>query len=187
MEYQLALQLPPVRRELGRPYEVVGLSLARSGSNFSEEDRQLLELLQPIFAGTLRRLHDIAYARAVAVDIGDTDHVLVLVDETATIAWTTAAAEECLDATVGHPLPASLQTWLTGARSGGTAEEPMAVVPVLGRPFRPRLVPNAYPGLDAVHLTPARSSRDLRRAPVPRPHTASVRSHGPGRRQQWSA
>ncbi len=103
------IQLPPLRSELGHPDEVVGLSLARSSSDFTDDERVLLQLLQPIFAGTLRRLHDAAHARAIATAVDGSTQLSLLVDRMGRIAWLTPAAEDLLDTTVGHSLPAHLR------------------------------------------------------------------------------
>ncbi len=153
VEYQLVMQLPPLRRELGRPQELVGVSLCRSTRDFSDDDKRLLRLIRPILASTLERLHEVAFLRAIA-DGGGGAHGVVLVDGHNVVAWASVAALGALDLVVGAALPEQLGSWLASERLGDGGGSELRLFDARGCPLRIRLVRNAYPGLDAVHLTP---------------------------------
>ncbi len=145
LEYQLGVRLPPLRAELGRPDEFIGLSLTRTHRDFSDSDRLLLGLLAPLLSATLRRLHELALLRAITAD---EDTPVVLIDASATIAWASPGAHERLHLTAGDRLPSVLRTWLHRG--------PDRAAFVLGdHRVRPRLIANAYPELDAIHFRPA--------------------------------
>jgi DNA-binding CsgD family transcriptional regulator len=152
LEYQLGVTLPPVSRELGRPTEFVGLSLARGSRDFGEGDRRLLAALAPLFGATLLRLHELALLRATQTADGGRGHAMVLVDAAGTVAWASAEAQARLGLAAGSGLPASLRRWLFDQREP-TGRGSAATAPVLaGHPVWPRLLPRAYPELDAIHL-----------------------------------
>jgi DNA-binding CsgD family transcriptional regulator len=159
LEYQLGAQLPAPRRSLGRPTELVGLSLARTRGDFGEGDRALLAALQPLLAATLARLHELALLRATGGDDGGQEQaVVLLVDDSGTLAWASPAAADRIALAAGEPLPATLGGWLERERDHPGAGGPG--VRLNGRVIRLRLVRDAYPGLDAVHLTPAAAAPD---------------------------
>jgi hypothetical protein len=51
IEYQMAITVPSPRRGLGRPGELVGLTLSRGRRDFSEPERALLDFVRPHFTG----------------------------------------------------------------------------------------------------------------------------------------
>jgi DNA-binding CsgD family transcriptional regulator len=158
LEYQLGVGLPPVRRELGRPTEFIGLSLCRKHRDFSERDRALLAALSPLLATTLARLHELAFLRAtVAGDAAHPGSAVMLVDAAGVIAWANPEAADRLGVVPGGLLPASLRRWLSDqrARPDGGSGAP-AMLPD-GRPARACLIRGAYPELDAIHIAPERS------------------------------
>ncbi|MBV8463653.1 MAG: helix-turn-helix transcriptional regulator [Acidimicrobiales bacterium] len=159
LEYQLVMQLPPLRRELGRPQEVVGVSLSRYRHDFSDHDKDLLQLLRPILAGTLERLQDVAFLRAIADGDGD-DRGVVFVDGHGVVAWATSAGRELLDVEVGAALPETIRQWIAAQGANGAGARETVITPVGGRRLRLRLVPDAYAGLDAVHVSPTRPLSD---------------------------
>ena len=162
LEYQLAVQLPPLRSGLAGHDEVVGLSLARSRRDFSDSERALLSAVVGHFAATLERLHEVALLRALLGEQpGDATHWVVLVDpHDAAVAWASPAAAEALHLSVGGILPAALRMWLRGERarrrqlaSGAAAGVGTESTVLLdGRRLRTSLVPGVYPELDALHL-----------------------------------
>lgn len=158
LEHQLVVQLPPVRRELGRPHEMVGLSLARSGADFSDGELMLLEAMRPVFASTLARLHELALLRAV-VDGRDGRRLVVLVGDDDMVAWASPGAAATLGIEAGERLPPALRAWLVAERCR-PATTASASLTVDGRVLRGRLVPAAYPSLDAVWLTPGHGRPD---------------------------
>lgn len=148
LEYQLAVQLPAPRRELGHPREIVAISLARTQRDFSESDRLLLELLTPHFTATLERLHEHALVRALTAGGGahSRGHVVLIDPLDWTVAWVDSSLQGDLDLRVGAPVPAELRRQLGSER------------PVLaGHRFIARLVRDAYPGLVALRLIPERA------------------------------
>lgn len=161
-EYQLAVQLPPRRVGLAGQDEVVGLSLARYRSDFSDAERALLAMVVSNFAATLERLHELALLRALlGEETGGSARWVVLVDpRDGTVAWTSATAAEALHLTVGGVLPAVLRMWVRGERArhhqvaSGSGRAPGAdsVIVLEGRRLRASLVPGVYPQLDALHL-----------------------------------
>lgn len=159
VEYQLVMQLPPLRRELGRPEEIIGVSLCKSRHDFCDEDVHLLELLRPIMAGTLERLHDTALLTAVSADPED-DRFVLLVDRDGVVAWATTAAQSELDLRVGASVPTELRCWMVQRCNDDSAGSEPAPLGIQGRRFRVRSFPSAHPGLEAVHLTPAHLSSD---------------------------
>ncbi len=147
-EYQLGVQLPAPRRELGHPREIVAISLARTQRDFSESDRLLLELLTPHFTATLERLHEYALVRALTA-AGEADgrgHVVLIDPLDWTVAWVDSSLQVDLNLRVGAPVPAELRRQL------GTERPVLA-----GHRFIARLVRDAYPGLDALRLIPERA------------------------------
>jgi DNA-binding CsgD family transcriptional regulator len=166
LEYQLGIQLPPLRRELGRPDELIGLSLCRTHRDFTDAEQQLLALLAPLLCATLQRLHEIALLRAITTSqTEEKDTAVVLVDGSATIVWASAAAERRLNLAAGEQLPGELRSWLVDRREQPAGGSDRTTLLVGGEPVRPRLVRNAYPELDSVHLpaaTPSFDHGDLR-------------------------
>jgi DNA-binding CsgD family transcriptional regulator len=185
LEYQLGVPLASPRHALGRPDELVGLSLARVERDFTDADLALVDLLRPHLASMLERLHELALLRAIA-SAGDSDasRWLVLVEESGVVAWATPAAADALGLTVGELLPHALLGWLasaSGARLGGGAAgerpgeagawSPPLTVEAIS--LQVRFVGDAYPGLHALHL------RSLR----PRPTLAALQALGLTERQ----
>jgi DNA-binding CsgD family transcriptional regulator len=158
LEYQLGIRLPPMLRGLGRPDEVVGLSLCRSDYDFGEGDRALLTALQPLFSATLAHLHELTLLRATAARPPSRDEAVLLVDAAGVVAWASPTAAGQFDLTVGERLPSTAQRWLAGAREAATPDASPTVLVLDGRQVWPRLVRDAYPELDAIHLLPAAAS-----------------------------
>jgi DNA-binding CsgD family transcriptional regulator len=156
MEYQLTMAVRSPLRTSGRPAEVVGLSLGRVRRDFSRGEQRLLETLQPHFTSTLERLHELTLMRAsIVADPQHASRWLVLVDDDATVAWASTAAADGLGVDVGGPLPPALRTWLAAERARpGRCPGSAARITVGEVPFRVRLISDAYPELDALHLTP---------------------------------
>lgn len=163
LEYQLGIQLPPVRRGLGRPQEIVGLSLARQRRDFTNAERWLLSEISGHFAATLERLHELALLRALVDEAVDQEgRWVVLIDpRDSTIAWASPAATRGLQLAVGATLPAALRMWVRGERARRRQESAEragklngdSVVLIDDRRMRASLVPDVYPELDALHLS----------------------------------
>ncbi len=170
LEHQLAITLPAPRNGMDRPGEVIGLTVSRGRRDFSEGERVLLEGLRDPFAATLARLHELALLRAIAEGAGgEGSGWLVLAGQEGVVAWTSVAANEGLGLLAGERLPEALCRWLEDERArqarftpngerrvfakGGGGEIVLRVGARSLR-LRPRLVNDAYPGLDALHLTP---------------------------------
>ena len=158
LEYQLGVQLPPLGLRPGRATEFVGLSLARTHEDFGEGDRAVLAALQPLLAATFDRLHELALLRAAADTRDATSDAVVLVDADGTIAWASTAAVERLGLAVSERLNGSLRGWLSAERAHGRSES--TTLELAGLVIRPRLVPGAYPALDAIHLGVAQALPD---------------------------
>jgi DNA-binding CsgD family transcriptional regulator len=188
LEYQLGAPMYAPGRDLGRPTQLVGLSLARERRDFSDEEKQLLELIRPALSGMLERLHEIALLRAIAAGGAAVAPWLVLLDGEGTIAWSAPAAADALELRAGRPLPGPLGQWFADAgegtdgaqgarvadprRTAAQARWSSAIV-VEGVSVLARRVDNAYPGLHALYL------RELR----PRPTLAALERLGLTRRQ----
>ncbi len=166
LEHQLAITLPAPRNGMDRPGEVIGLTVSRGRRDFTEGERLLLEQLRGPFAATLARLHELALLRAIAETDGhERSRWLVLAGREGVVAWTSAAACQGLGLAVGERLPPALWRWVERERarqlrSGADGAAPAADAPrplvdaSLRLRLRPRLVRDAYPGLDALHLRP---------------------------------
>jgi DNA-binding NarL/FixJ family response regulator len=148
-EYQLGIMLPSPWPESARPPGVVALSLGRARRDFSGGELQLLQTLAPHLTATLERLHELALARATTCS---PERCVVLVDSDGAVAWATTAAGE-LGLVTGSPLPVALGEWVAGQRANG--RHGATTASISGRRVRARLVADAYPGLDALHITPA--------------------------------
>ncbi len=169
LEYQLGVPLVSPRRTLGRPAELVGLSLARIERDFTDADAALVEMLRPHLARMLERLHELALLRATAA-ASDPDTWLLLVEERGVLAWASESAAGELSLVIGDPLPQPLLSWLASAtssrnddlasargaagvrsraRARGEWSTPMALE---GIAIQAQLVSDAYPGLHGVHL-----------------------------------
>ena len=172
LQYQLAITLPAPRKGMDRPGEVIGLTVSRGRRDFTEGERALLEHLRNPFAATLARLHELALLRAVVEGEGEgRSRWVVLVGREGIVAWASGAAGQGLGLLAGERLPPLLCRWVDGERErqarfgaatggrafakgvDGEAGRPL-VDPRLRLRLRPRLVSEAYPGLDALHLTP---------------------------------
>lgn len=175
LEYQLATPLPAPGRALGRPGEIVGLSLARRERDFIDGEKELLDLARPHFAAALERLHAVALTRAMVSASEGNGRWLVLVDPgDACVAWTSTDATRAFGVTAGHALPAPLRRWVRSesARRAPGPRPPAARIAVGSHRLRCRLVPDAYPQLHALHL-------ELE----PEPDGSALRSLGLTRRQ----
>jgi DNA-binding CsgD family transcriptional regulator len=138
-EYQLGISLP-ARAMSGSPSQLMALSLGRTRRDFTDSHLRLLESVGPHFARTFERLSELALLRAIVA--GDPAHDtkwVVLVDANGVVAWASPAAAIGLGVAPGHRLI-----------TNGTP----AQLSFDGVPLRVRLVRDAYPGLDALHLTP---------------------------------
>ena len=128
LEYQLGVQLPNGGRGLRQTSQFVSLSLARKHRDFSHADALMLAFLQPHFAATLERLHQLALTRAVLAGLrGTRDRWVLIVDKDDVVAWASDGAEEALGARLGKRL-------------------------VLDLHLTVRRVSNAYLELDALHV-----------------------------------
>lgn len=152
MEYQLAMALRSPLPPSGHPPEVLGLSLGRIRRDFTEAERCLLQTLRPHLDSTLERLHERALLEAtIAADPQHSSRWLLLVDNGGMVAWASPAAARDLGIEPGTALPTPLRCWITmdpAARNGG------ADLTLDGLPVRARLVRDAHPELDALHLSP---------------------------------
>jgi DNA-binding CsgD family transcriptional regulator len=153
LEYQLVLQLPPLRRSLGRPHEVIGMSLSRSCHDFEDADLRLLQLIGPILSNVLERLHHLAFTRALAGGDKSQSHLVLFVDASDTISWMTPAVEERLNLTVGAAVPDHLRAWLSGQRECPVHAGQSHSLTIAGHQMVAWLIRDAYPELDAIHLT----------------------------------
>ncbi|GLX02347.1 helix-turn-helix transcriptional regulator [Microtetraspora sp. NBRC 16547] len=97
----------------------------RTGADFSDTDRELLELAQPYLAAFLRARHATAWLEAALASLDDIDgaaHGLVLLGRHATIKTMNRAARMLLAAYFSRPtgenrtLPDELDAWLTARR-----------------------------------------------------------------------
>jgi DNA-binding CsgD family transcriptional regulator len=161
LEYQLGVALPSA----ARPTETVGVSLARSRRDFAEHERVLLQFLRPHLGATLERLRELALLRAIiSEEIGDPSRALLLLDSgSTTIAWASDGAQQTLEVLAGDQLPPPLDSWLVATRDSQDARTGRMC---LGdRWLTVKLVPDAYPELDAVSLVlePFADPRALRR------------------------
>jgi len=174
LEYQLAAQLPSVRRDVGRGEEVVGFSLSRARRDFSAAEQLLITTLAPLFTATLERLHELAILRAIVSDGNEhAGRCMVLINAQQIVAWASPAAQSALDITAGEMLPAGLQRWVADQRDPRQRAGGRSLLTLHGQRVRARLVLDAYPGLDGLHLTPVRSA----------PGPGQLRSLGLTRRQ----
>lgn len=156
LEYQLGVQLPLLRSELGHPDEFIGLSLSRSHHDFTDADKQLLALVAPLCCATAQRLHELALLRAIVESqTGEQDSAVVLIDASGTTVWASAAAEQRLSLAVDQPLPGNLKSWLADQRTQQAGARDQVTLLLEGEHVRPRLVRDAYPGLDSLHLLAA--------------------------------
>jgi DNA-binding CsgD family transcriptional regulator len=160
VEYQLAIALPSPRRSLGMPAELVGLTFNRRNRDFSDAERLLLELVRPHFGATLARLHELALLRAISHGgAADATRWLLFTARDGTVAWASAAAAEGLGLEVGERLRGPIARWRREARAhveqGREAAGTGARIVRHGEArLRARLVPDAYPQLDALWLSP---------------------------------
>jgi DNA-binding NarL/FixJ family response regulator len=160
IEHQLAITVPSNRCALGRPSEVIGLTLSRARRDFTESERLLLEHLRPHFAASLRRLHELALLRATGTQADQQpERWTLLVSREGTVAWMTRAAARGLGLIVGEPLPAALRHWAAAQRAALDRDCQMSArseraLASGGVRMRARMVPDAYPRLDAVQLAP---------------------------------
>jgi DNA-binding CsgD family transcriptional regulator len=180
VEYQMAITVPSPRRGLGRPGELVGLTLSRTRRDFSESERTLLDFVRPHFTATLARLHELALLRAIGdAAQADGSRWLMLVAADGTVAWANRMAVDGIGAAVGQPLAAGIRSWIGEARAqvrhgrlrdgtlsdghprGGTPSDgrprggtPSAILEHEGFRLRAQLVADAYPQLDGLWLTP---------------------------------
>jgi DNA-binding CsgD family transcriptional regulator len=160
VEYQMAITVPSPRRNLGRPGELIGLTLSRARRDFSEPERTLLDFVRPHFTATLARLHELALLRAIGDGAqADGSRWLVLIAADETVAWANHMAVDGIGATVGQPLAAGIGGWIAEARAqasqarGGRGTR-AAILDHGGLRLRAELVPEAYPQLDGLWLTP---------------------------------
>lgn len=152
VEYQIGAPLAAPGRELGHPGELVGVSLVRVDRDFADDELALLGLLAPQLSAILTRLHELALLRATAATAGlDEPRWIVLVDPQGTVAWSTRPAADALELGGGARLPFELRRLLARGPDSSQWGPPLALH---GMALQARVVANAYPGLDAVHLRP---------------------------------
>jgi DNA-binding CsgD family transcriptional regulator len=111
-------------------------------------------------------LHELALLRATSAGApGEDRRLLALIDAECNVAWASAAAVDALGVTVGDRLPAPLARWLETKRAAERCRAAiLAVTPrsangqmrvdIDDTSFDARMVLDAYPQLDALHLTP---------------------------------
>jgi DNA-binding CsgD family transcriptional regulator len=172
LEHQMAIAMPSPQRSLGRPGELIGLTLSRSRRDFNAAEQLLLEHIRPHFAATLARLHELALLRAISCAESESSRWLVLAGRDGVIGWLNAPAARGLNLNVGERLPAPVRDWAAAERvrhdrdrSSGSSDLCTTGLVNKGLQLRARLVPNAYPQLDALHLSPLEelpSPRQLR-------------------------
>jgi DNA-binding CsgD family transcriptional regulator len=159
VEYQLATTVPSPRRTLGRDSEVIGLTVSRTRRDFTDAEQQLLQCLRPHFASRLQSLHELALARAISAGCEPQERNWVLLaSREGTVAWSTPAAARGLGLSIGEPLPAAVRQWACSQRArvqpNGLADTARGMLANDGQRLHARLVPDAYPQLDAMHFTP---------------------------------
>lgn len=126
IRHQLAFLLPSV------PELMIGIALSRGGRNFSQRDREVLDLTRPHLiqayrnAETRERLASVVEGLRRGLDAEGTP-VIVLGDD-ATVAFTSSSASALVEAATrgrveeGRPLPGALGTWVAdGAATGALA------------------------------------------------------------------
>ena len=127
VDRQMAIALP------SSDSVIVGLTVNRSGSDFSEEDRLALNLFRPHVVGLFSRAVALSGLTAVLEQL---DAGVLIVSPSGRIAHATPAALGILqrwfppDDSVPTRLPEALQAWLAGQRRA-------VDMPVLGEPARP--------------------------------------------------
>jgi DNA-binding CsgD family transcriptional regulator len=162
VEYQMAITIPSPRRALGRPGELVGLTLSRGRRDFSDSERTLLDLVRPHFTATLERLHELALLRAIGASASaEESRWLLLIARDGVVAWANLAAAEGLGAAIGRPLPDTLRGWAAAVRARRSSERvdagdaaPFVILEHEGVRLRAHLVTDAYPTLDGLWLAP---------------------------------
>jgi DNA-binding CsgD family transcriptional regulator len=153
----ISITIASPRRTLGRPGEVISLTLSRAGREFSEAEGVLLQCLRPHFSASLQRLHELALLRATGTGSEpEPRHWVLLASREGTVAWITPAASERLNLAAGERLSPPLRLWTAAerARRPGNGAIAGATLTSGGLRLRVRLVRDAYPELDALHLTP---------------------------------
>jgi DNA-binding CsgD family transcriptional regulator len=153
-EYQLGMRLSARTPASGRPAQMIAVSLGRARHDFADSHLRLLDAVRPHFERTLERLSEFAFLRAT-VD-GDPERSsawLLLVDQHWIVAWASPAAAAGLELAPGESLPPALRRRTVAAHVSPPPSTEVQVV-LGGVPFRVRWVPDAYPGLDGLHLTP---------------------------------
>lgn len=125
--------------------------MSRSTRDFADADLMLLELMKPFFVATLERLHEMALLKAMASAQDGCDR-LILVDGNDRVAWATREGQVSLEVLEGDLLAVGLRAWIAlerrRQRSGGSP----ITKPLDDEPMQGRLLLDAYPGLDALHL-----------------------------------
>jgi DNA-binding CsgD family transcriptional regulator len=138
VEHQIAFILPST------PRLTIGVALTRGERDFSDRDRDLLELTRPHMiqayrAAGLRESLTATLAGVRSALDADSSAILVLEDDGRTVGFASAAAAELLAGerealAEGRPLPRVLADWLAGGEVDGRVE--LAGRPLLARRFR---------------------------------------------------
>jgi DNA-binding CsgD family transcriptional regulator/uncharacterized protein YjiS (DUF1127 family) len=147
-EYQLAVSAPSTLR----PSAIVGLTVSRSRRDFTEAERELLELVAPQFRSTLRRLSDRALIDAMLAARDNSGAGVALIDSDGLIVRATTPARDA-GLSAGEPLPRPLQEMLTA----GSRRLQLSLGDSL---LSAELIPDVGVGLRAVRLTPVQRPPD---------------------------
>lgn len=116
VEYQMAITLPSPTRDLGRPREMIGLTLSRSRRDFTARECQLLDVVRPHLSATLERLHEVALMSALSEGEDDQGAWVALIDGAGHVALSSRAAASHLGLIPGDPLPKALCDWVLQMR-----------------------------------------------------------------------
>ncbi|GIW39485.1 MAG: hypothetical protein KatS3mg076_0062 [Candidatus Binatia bacterium] len=171
-EHQIAFALP------APPPLIVGIALNRSGADFSDRDRDVLDLIRgPLGAAYQRVRERDSVARALeAVEAGERAGVhVVLLDARGRIAWIPPALPEWIRSALGfdasRPVPAEpLRSWLERARdrpqAGGGELRVGSGNAVLRVRYVPRPAPGAHDALVIDEGKPGLSVEALQTLPL---------------------
>jgi DNA-binding CsgD family transcriptional regulator len=154
LEYQMAVTLSVPGEGV-----VVGLALDRSGRDFTDAERDLMELLRPHLASAFARLQDIALLRRAVDELDEPGGMLLLSTADGTVAWCTKGAAARLGVTAGWRLPEPLRRHLcsfvegTRAARGGRGPGTSEIVQMPGFQLRVRIESRPFDRLYALHVT----------------------------------
>lgn len=154
VEHQIAFILPGPRER------VIGVALNRNRPDFSERDRKVLEVAEPLItqayerAATLARLHGALDTLGRAADA--TSQAVIVLHPSGRVQYASAAARACLrelpSADQATLLPAPLAAWSEAQRARARQMLPFDE-PLRFHHWTARFIPGATPGFDAITLT----------------------------------